>query len=115
MSNTRGVDLDDSIEEVRKTAATASAIAKITHAEASEARKYAREATKEVRARAVAFDKRLTAKCTCSTQLSQRARLLTAIKQDHHLNAINSPRQTANHLLTPSAHQPTNVNAPFQC
>ena len=60
----------------------------------------AREATKEVRARAAAF--------VLSTQLSQRARLLAAIKQDHHV--INSPRQTAKHLLTPSAHQSNNVN-----
>ena len=81
----RGVDLDDVIEKARKTAAAASAIAKITRAEASEAQKHARDVAKEVRAHALAFDKGLTAKCTCSTQPSQRARLLTAIKQNLQL------------------------------
>ena len=80
--------------------------------------KHAGEAAKEVQALAAAFDKRLTAKCTCSTQLRQQVMLLAAIKQDHHLNAINSLRQTANHLLTPSAHQPNsvkNIKQPQHC
>ena len=77
-----GVDLDDSIEKARKTVAAASTKAEITRAEASEARKHARDVAKEVRACVAAFDKHLTVECTCSTQPSQRARLLAVIKQD---------------------------------
>ena len=67
----RGVDLDDVIEKARKMAAAAKAIAEIKRAEASEARKHARDAAKEVRACALAFNKRLIAKYNCSTQPSQ--------------------------------------------
>lgn len=114
----REVDLDDIIEQAKKTAAASSAIAEITCAEASEDRKHVREAAKEVRARAAAFDKHITSECTCSTQPSQRARLLAAIKQDNHLKTINSPKQTSKHLLIPSTHQSNNqinIKQPEPC